>query len=66
MAIRPKLMKGAGDMSSGNEKIYQTVASSGAGNLTLGIIVLVTGLTTGILLSISGPTHLKQKGQITV
>ncbi len=65
MAMRPKNRKGVGDMSSGNEKIYQTVASSGAGNLALGIIVLVTGLTTGILLIINGARLLKQKGQIT-
>lgn len=48
-----------------NEKIYQTVARSGAGNLALGIIVMVTGLTAGILLIINGAILLKQKGQIT-
>ena len=30
-----------------NEKIYKTMASSGAGSLALGIVVLVTGLVTG-------------------
>lgn len=52
-------------MNNGNEKIYRTVARSGAGNLALGIIILVTGVTTGILLIINGAGLLKQKGLIT-
>ena len=37
-----------GGRSLMNEKIYKTMASSGAGSLALGIVVLVTGLVTGI------------------
>ena len=37
-----------------NEKIYKTMASSGAGSLALGIVVLVTGLVTGILMIVNG------------
>ena len=46
-----------------NEKIYKTMASSGAGSLALGIVVLVTGLVTGIL---NGARLLKRKSEILI
>ena len=42
-----------GGRSLMNEKIYKTMASSGAGSLALGIVVLVTGLVTGILMIVN-------------
>jgi hypothetical protein len=48
-----------------NEKIYRTISHGGAGSLALGIIVLVTGVVTGILMIVNGAKLLKQKHQIT-
>ena len=49
-----------------NEKIYKTMASSGAGSLALGIVVLVTGLVTGILMIVNGARLLKRKSDILI
>ena len=35
------------------EKLYKTVANSAIWNLVMGIVVLVTGITSGVLLLIS-------------
>lgn len=48
-----------------NEKIYRAVSRGGAGSLTLGIIVLATGIAAGTLMIINGARLLKQKYQIT-
>ncbi|MEI3412229.1 MAG: hypothetical protein V8Q57_02700 [Blautia sp.] len=42
-----------------NEKLYKTVSGAGAGNLALGIITLVTGIVTGILMIVNGARLLK-------
>ena len=47
------------DMYMNNEKTYKTMANVGAGDLALGIIVLVTGIVTGILMIINGARLLK-------
>ena len=49
-----------------NEKIYKTMASSGAGSLVLGIVVLVTGLVTGILMIVNGARLLRRKSEILI
>ena len=49
-----------------DEKIYKTMASSGAGSLALGIVVLVTGLVTGILMIVNGARLLKRKSEILI
>lgn len=49
-----------------NEKIYKTMASSGAGSLSLGIVVLVTGLVTGILMIVNGARLLRRKSEILI
>lgn len=36
------------------EKLYKTMGTVGGANIALGIIVLVTGVTTGILTIVSG------------
>ena len=48
-----------------NEKIYKTMSRCGAGSIALGIIVLVTGVTSGVLMLISGARLLKRKTEIT-
>lgn len=46
------------------EKAYRTMRSSGAGNIALGIILLVTGITAGVLSIISGVNLLRHKKEI--
>lgn len=48
-----------------NEEIYKTMSRCGAGSIALGIIVLVTGVTSGVLMLISGARLLKRKTEIT-
>lgn len=48
-----------------NEKIYKTMAGTGAGTLAIGIVVMVTGVISGILLIINGAKLLKRKREIT-
>ncbi len=47
-----------------NEKLYKTMGVTGAGNLTIGIITIVTGVVSGILLIISGARLLKKRSEI--
>lgn len=49
-----------------NEKIYKTMSRTGAGSLVLGIVVLVTGLVTGILMIINGVKLIKRKSDILI
>ena len=49
-----------------NEKLYKTVSGAGAGNLALGIITLVTGIVTGILMIVNGDRLLKGKSDIMI
>ena len=44
-----------------DEKTYKTLGSTGAANLTIGICLLVTGITSGILLIVNGARLLKSK-----
>lgn len=44
-----------------DEKIYKTLGSTGAANLAIGICILVTGITFGILLIVNGARLLKSK-----
>lgn len=48
-----------------NEKIYKTMSRCGAGSIALGIIVLVTGVASGVLMLVSGVRLLKRKTEIT-
>lgn len=47
-----------------NEKLYKTMGVAGAGNLTLGVIAIVTGVVSGILLIVSGARLLKKRSEI--
>ena len=49
-----------------NEKLYKKVSGAGAGNLALGIITLVTGIVTGILMIVNGARLLKGKSDIMI
>ena len=47
------------------EKAYLTMKNSGAGSSAIGIIVLVVGITVGVLSIVSGASLLKHKREIT-
>ena len=47
-----------------NEKLYKMMGVSGAGNITIGIISIVTGIAGGILLIITGARLLKKRSEI--
>ncbi len=46
------------------EKTYKVMRNCGAANIAVGIISIVIGVATGILLIISGASLLGQKGKI--
>ena len=47
------------------EKTYKLMGKSGAFNLTVGIIVIISGIATGILLIINAAKLLGQRSRIT-
>lgn len=48
-----------------NEKVYKIMTRCGAGNIALGIVVLVSGVAAGILVLINGIKLLRRKSEIT-
>ena len=46
------------------EKVYRSMKVAGASNLTIGIILMVVGLTTGIYLVVNGSRLLHRKNDI--
>ena len=46
------------------EKIYKVMRNIGIGNVVLGIIILVVGITTGILAIVGGARLIKNKSEI--
>ena len=48
-----------------NEKLYHTMNRIGAGSIALGMVVLVTGISAGVLMSIQGAKLLKSKSELT-
>ncbi|MGI6070292.1 MAG: hypothetical protein ACOYBE_07675 [Blautia sp.] len=49
-----------------SERIYKSMARAGAGSLAVGIVVMVTGIVSGILLIVNGAKLLKRKNEITI
>ena len=49
-----------------NEKVYKTMTGAGAGNSAVGIVVLVTGIVSGILMIVNGARLLKRKSEILI
>jgi hypothetical protein len=47
------------------ERVYKTMQRAGISNIILGIIILLTGITTGILMIINGSRLMYQKKNIT-
>ena len=48
-----------------NEKIYKTIRITGAGSIAIGIVVLVTGIVTGILGIVCCSALLKRGKDVT-
>ena len=47
------------------EKAYLAMKNSGAGSIAIGIILIVVGVTAGVLSILSGANLLKHKREIT-
>ncbi len=48
-----------------NEKVFKSMKLVGAGNIALGIIILVVGVATGVLAILGGAKLLKSKNELT-
>lgn len=46
------------------EKIYKTMKGAGAWNIALGVVLLVVGIASGILMIVSGAKLLSDKSKI--
>ena len=46
------------------EKAYRTMKNSGAGSIAVGIIVLVVGITVGVISIINGASLLRHEKEI--
>lgn len=49
-----------------NEKLYKTVTRAGACGVVVGIVTLITGISAGILMIVSGSSLLKRKSDILI
>lgn len=48
-----------------NEKTYKTLSVVGGGNIALGIVILLAGISAGILMIVSGGRLLSAKKDLT-
>lgn len=48
-----------------NEKVFRTMGSIGGGSIAMGAVLLVTGITVGVLMIINGARLLRQRAEIT-
>ena len=46
------------------ERIYKTMTTTGAGSVARGIVVLVTGIATGVVAIVNGARLLKDRKRI--
>lgn len=49
-----------------NEKLFKTVSSAGIWNLVMGIVILITGVASGVLLLINSARLLKSKNDVII
>lgn len=47
------------------ERVYKTMRNTGAASITVGIVIAIVGLTTGIIAIVNGAMLLKRKAEIT-
>lgn len=55
----------AKECCSMNEKIYKSMGRIGGGNICLGVISILVGVVTGIMMIVSGARLLARRGEIT-
>lgn len=48
-----------------NEKVFKTMGRIGGSSIAMGAVLLVTGITLGVLMIINGAGLLKKRGEIT-
>ncbi|NLK74695.1 MAG: hypothetical protein GX288_05325 [Clostridiales bacterium] len=46
------------------EKVYKTMKSVGVWNLVLGIVLIISGILTGVFMIVNGATLLKKKSDL--
>ena len=49
-----------------SERVYKTMCRAGASSLVMGIILMVTGITAGIMMVVNGARLLKRKSDIII
>lgn len=49
-----------------NEKIFKTIRGTGAASLAVGIVVLVTGISAGVMMIVNSARLLKCKSQVLI
>lgn len=49
-----------------SEKIYKSMSQTGGWNIALGVVVLVIGIASGILMIVSGARLLKRRYDMTI
>ena len=47
------------------ERVYTTMRNTGAANIAIGIILIVIGLSAGVVAIVTGANLLKRKSQLT-
>ncbi|NWO22334.1 hypothetical protein HW273_10615 [Oribacterium sp. oral taxon 102] len=47
------------------ERVFKTMRTAGAGSIVLGVVVLLTGLTVGVLSIVNGALLLRRKNELT-
>ena len=48
-----------------NEKVFRTMGRTGGGNIGMGGLLLVAGVTMGVLMIVNGAKLLKRRAEIT-
>ena len=49
-----------------NEKVFKSVSGASVMNIVLGVVVLVTGITSGVLLLVNGAKLMKSKNDLMI
>lgn len=57
-------MKNSSGALSTQERLYKTMRNAGIGNLVFGILMIVVGVTAGVLSIVTGAKLLRSKSKI--